>query len=74
MSLMAEEVAETNKQKTEQVSTNMTAANEQLTEVEVKAGAVVVVVDGYQATKTRVGKVLQDPHDVPQAVTTITHS
>ncbi|MBC7786558.1 MAG: hypothetical protein H7Z18_03695 [Methylophilaceae bacterium] len=71
---MAEEVAKTNKQKTEQVSTNMTAANEQLTEVEVKAGAVVVVVNGYQAAKTRVGKVLQDPHDVPQAVTTITHS
>jgi len=28
--------------------------------------------DGYQATKTRVGKVLQDPHDIPQAVTTVT--
>lgn len=27
---------------------------------------------GYQATKTRVGKTLQDPHDVPQAVTTLT--
>jgi catecholate siderophore receptor len=27
---------------------------------------------GYQAKKTRVGKVLQDPHDVPQAVTTVT--
>ncbi len=32
------------------------------------------VVDGYQATKTRVGKVLQDPHDIPQAITTVTHS
>ncbi len=28
---------------------------------------------GYQATKTRVGKVLQDPHDVPQAITSVTH-
>jgi catecholate siderophore receptor len=27
---------------------------------------------GYQATKTRVGKTVQDPHDVPQAVTTLT--
>lgn len=29
--------------------------------------------EGYQATKTRVGKVLQDPHDVPQAITSVTH-
>ena len=28
--------------------------------------------DGLRATATRVGKVLQDPHDVPQAVTTLT--
>ncbi|MBX7200604.1 MAG: TonB-dependent receptor [Rhodospirillaceae bacterium] len=28
--------------------------------------------DGYRATATRVGKVLQDPHDIPQAVTTVT--
>ncbi len=28
--------------------------------------------DGLRATATRVGKVLQDPHEVPQAVTTIT--
>ncbi len=28
--------------------------------------------DSLRATATRVGKVLQDPHDVPQAVTTIT--
>lgn len=26
----------------------------------------------YVATKTRVGKVLQDPHDIPQAITTVT--
>lgn len=30
--------------------------------------------DGYRATTTRVGKVLQDPHDIPQAVTTLTQS
>lgn len=28
--------------------------------------------DGHRATKTRVGKVVQDPHDVPQAITTVT--
>ncbi|MEQ1838531.1 MAG: hypothetical protein ABL858_09410, partial [Candidatus Nitrotoga sp.] len=27
---------------------------------------------GYRATETRVGKVWQDPHDIPQAVTTVT--
>lgn len=31
-----------------------------------------VVQDGYRATTTRVGKTLQDPHDIPQAVTTVT--
>jgi catecholate siderophore receptor len=30
--------------------------------------------DGMRATATRVGKTLQDPHDVPQAVTTITNT
>src|SRR3989338_4558766 len=30
--------------------------------------------DGYRATTTRVGKTLQDPHDIPQAVTTVTRS
>ena len=75
ISLMAEEIVETNKPKAEQVSTTpKMAANEQLPEVEVKAAAVAPVQDGYQATKTRVGKTLQDPHDVPQAITTITHS
>ena len=29
--------------------------------------------NGYQATETRVGKVKQDPHDVAQAVTTVTN-
>lgn len=44
-----------------------------LEEVNVKASAVHNS-DSYQATKTRVGKVLQDPHDIPQAITTVTHS
>ena len=30
--------------------------------------------DGYRASKTRVGKVVQDPHDVPQAITTVTRA
>lgn len=30
--------------------------------------------DRYLGSKTRVGKVVQDPHDVPQAITTITRS
>ena len=29
--------------------------------------------NGYQATETRVGKVKQDPHNIPQAITTVTH-
>ncbi len=29
--------------------------------------------DGYRASATRVGKVLQDPHDIPQAITTVTN-
>lgn len=42
--------------------------------VEVKDRQDADIQDGYQATKTRVGKVLQDPHDVPQAITTITNA
>ncbi|MBX9869724.1 MAG: TonB-dependent receptor plug domain-containing protein, partial [Burkholderiaceae bacterium] len=30
--------------------------------------------DGVRATSTRVGKVLQDPHEIPQAITTLTSS
>lgn len=30
--------------------------------------------DGYRATTTRVGKTLQDPHDIPQSVTTVTRT
>ncbi len=29
--------------------------------------------NGYQATETRVGKTKQDPQDIPQAITTVTH-
>lgn len=29
--------------------------------------------NGYQATETRVGKIKQDPHDVAQAITTVTN-
>jgi catecholate siderophore receptor len=44
-----------------------------LPEVTVSADAEVPQ-DGYQATATRVGKVLQNPHEVPQAVTTVTRT
>lgn len=53
--------------------TDAVAAEEQtLAPVTVKASA--EQQDGYRASKTRVGKVEQDPHDVPQAITTITRS
>jgi catecholate siderophore receptor len=29
--------------------------------------------NGYQGTQTRVGKTPQDPHEIPQAITTVTH-
>jgi catecholate siderophore receptor len=50
----------------------VTTTQQELEEVNVKASTVQVT-GGYQATKTRVGKVLQDPHDIPQAITTVTH-
>ena len=50
-------------------------ANDQtLPTVNVKSSKQNEPADGYQATKTRVGKMLQDPHDIPQAITTVTHS
>jgi catecholate siderophore receptor len=49
-----------------------TQATEELDEVTVKSSKEAQK-DGYQGTKTRVGKVLQDPHDIPQAVTTVTN-
>lgn len=48
------------------------APQQTLEEVNVQA-ATVKEIGGYQATKTRVGKVLQDPQDVPQAITSVTH-
>jgi catecholate siderophore receptor len=45
---------------------------EELQEVNVKASKDTEK-KGYQATQTRVGKTLQDPHDIPQAVTTVTN-
>lgn len=48
------------------------APQQTLEEVKVQAAAVKEI-GGYQATKTRVGKVLQDPQDVPQAITSVTH-
>lgn len=62
--VMAEDV------KSEPTSDNKTI--EQMQEVNVNASKESLN-DGYQATKTRVGKVLQDPHDIPQAITTVTH-
>lgn len=42
---------------------------------EVNVKATVIPSDyGYQATQTRVGKVLQDPHDIPQAITSVSGS
>ena len=50
-----------------------TKAVEELEQVEVKSNKEKQQ-DGYQATKSRVGKTVQDPHDIPQAITTITKS
>ncbi len=48
-------------------------AAQQLPAVTVQAAGEAVQ-DGYRATTTRVGKTLQDPHDIPQAVTTVTNT
>lgn len=50
-----------------------TVAAQELEEVQVKSKLQAQSSDGYQATKTRVGKTVQDPQDIPQAVTTLTH-
>ena len=65
--------------KTQETETQSEQANAQAAKVEALDEVTVksskeAQKDGYQATKTRVGKTLQDPHDVPQAVTTITRS
>lgn len=46
---------------------------ETLPEVTVNADAEVAA-DGYQATTTTVGRVAQSPHEIPQAVTTVTRT
>ena len=56
----------------EESKTNTSKA-EELEEVSVNSKKELVK-DGYQATKTRVGKIVQDPHDIPQAITTVTQS
>lgn len=49
--------------------------NEDILEtVNVNSNRLEQTADGYQATTTRVGKMLQDPHNIPQAITTVTHS
>jgi catecholate siderophore receptor len=48
-------------------------SQQELAEVNVKAKSEPGK-DSYQAVKTRVGKVYQDPHDIPQAITTVTSS
>jgi catecholate siderophore receptor len=48
------------------------SAVEELQEVQIKSSKSKPVETGYQATKTRVGKTVQDPQDIPQAITTIT--
>ena len=50
-----------------------TAPAKDLPAVTVKAAAETPP-DGYRATATRVGKTVQDPHDIPQAVTTVTRA
>lgn len=71
--LLAEETKTATKQSTKANKTTVAENNQEQTlpEVSVKAGSEVVK-KNYQATKTRVGKIVQDPQDVPQAITTIT--
>ena len=69
---MAEDTA--NKEKTVSATASKAeSAPAELSEVKVNATNTESKADGYQATKTRVGKVLQDPHDIPQAITTVTN-
>ncbi len=64
--------ADSKSKQTQTVAENTTDDKAQaLPEVSVKS-TTEKVKQNYQATKTRVGKVLQDPHDIPQAVTSIT--
>ncbi|HPN02014.1 MAG TPA: TonB-dependent receptor plug domain-containing protein, partial [Methylotenera sp.] len=56
----------------EQQESAPAVAEVELKKIQVKATAITKDT-GYQATKTRVGKTLQDPHDIPQAITTVTN-
>lgn len=49
-------------------------AEEEKTLAPVTVTATAEARDGLRATQTRVGRVLQDPHDVPQSVVTVTRS
>ncbi len=51
-----------------------TAAERETTLPTVNVRADADAPDGLRGTTTRVGKTLQDPHDIPQAVTTITNT
>lgn len=78
ISLLAAEAFDTKEIK-EQAAQDVTPVVEgkdaaTLPTVDVKSSKQSATADGYQATKTRVGKVLQDPHDIPQAITTVTQS
>jgi catecholate siderophore receptor len=57
-----------------QAQTPPAPASKELPAVKVKADADADKPDGLRATSTRVGKTLQDPHEVPQAITTVTQS
>jgi catecholate siderophore receptor len=54
-------------------ATPVTTGTQELPTITVRATGEPVP-DGYRATGTRVGKTLQDPHDVPQAITTVTNT
>lgn len=70
--LLAEEAQTTAKQTENSNKTAESNKEQTLPEVSVKAGSEVEK-KSYQATKTRVGKTVQDPQDIPQAITTVTH-
>lgn len=58
----------------QQQDTGKTGNTDQTLSTVIVTGQTENEVDGYLATKTRVGKILQDPHNIPQAVTTITNT
>ncbi|OIR12318.1 putative TonB-dependent receptor BfrD precursor [mine drainage metagenome] len=73
--LAAEDTLSTDiKLPTETQAESDSISDQTLPTVNVKSSKQTATADGYQATKTRVGKVLQDPHDIPQAITTVTNS